>query len=234
MKKSIIALVAMVLLAVLGAAYWLHGNLDHLIKSGLESYGGAMTQAAVKVERVTIKPADGHGTLDGLLIGNPPGFQAPYALKVGTVELAIDLTTLTEEVIVIRRVALLAPDVMYEKGDKVTNFDVIQANITNYLGPSSKDSAGKKFIVQEFIIQDAKAHAVARFLGDKPVTADLPDLRLRDLGKAQGGLTAGELGQEVANALELRLRASLGFERLMKSIGNAIESTGDAIKGLFK
>ena len=222
------------MLAVAGGAYWLHNNLDHLVKSAIGSYGSEMTGAKVKVEKVDIRPTDGKGTLSGLLIGNPAGFKSPYALKVGTVELEVELSSLTQDVVVIKKIAVLAPDVIYEKGDAMTNFDAIQKNIATYLGPSSKDSKGKKLIVTEFIIRGAKAHATAPFVGNKTIDAELPDLHLRDLGKAKGGLTPGELGQEITNALEQRLMVSLSFDRLMKSIGSALEKTGNAIKGLFK
>lgn len=234
MKKIILSLVALLLLAIAGGAYWLHGNLDHLVKSAIGNYGSAMTGAKVKVEKVDIRPTDGRGTLEGLQIGNPPGFKSPYALKVGTVELEVELSTLTQDVVVIRKIAVNAPDVIYEKADAMTNFDAIQKNIEKYLGPSSKDSKARKLIVTEFIIRGAKAHATAPFVGDKTIDAELPDLHLRDLGKAKGGLTPGELGQEVANALEQRLMASLSFDRLMKSIGSALEKTGKTIKGWFK
>ncbi|WP_342616668.1 hypothetical protein [Rhodoferax sp. GW822-FHT02A01] len=232
-KKAVLSLFALILLAILGSAYWLHGNLDHLVKRAIGGYGSAMTGATVKVERVEIKPTDGQGSLSGLLIGNPAGYRSPYALKVGKVELAVELSSLAQDVVVIRKIEVVSPDVVYEKGESMTNFDAIQKNIAKYLGPS-KDSKGKKLIVQEFIISDAKAHATAPFAGDKTITAELPDLHLHDLGKAQGGITPGELGQEIANALELRLKASLSFERLVTSIGSALKKTGNAIKGLFK
>lgn len=234
MKKVIFSLVALLLLAIAGGAYWLHGNLDHLVKSAIGNYGSAMTGAKVKVEKVDIRPTDGRGTLEGLQIGNPPGFKSPYALKVGTVELEVELSSLTQDVVVVRKIAVIAPDVIYEKADAITNFDAIQKNIEKYLGPASKDSKAKKLIVTEFIIRGAKAHATAPFVGDKTIDAELPDLHLRDLGKAKGGLTPGELGQEVTNALEQRLMASLSFDRLVKSIGSALEKTGKTIKGWFK
>lgn len=234
MKKTLFTLSALLLMAMLGGAYWLHGNLDHLVKSSIGSYGSAMTGATMKVERVEIKPTDGRGTLSGLLIGNPAGFKSPYALKVGKVEFEVELSSLTQDVVVIKKIAVVSPDVIYEKGDTLTNFDAIQKNIAKYLGPSSNDSKGKKLIVQEFIISDAKAHATAPFVGDKTITAELPDLHLRDLGKAKGGITPGELGQEITNGLEQRLKDSLSFDRLMKSVGSVMEKTGNAIKRLFK
>ena len=195
MKKGLRFLSVLVLLAILGGAYWLHGNLNHLVKRSIGSYGSAMTGATITVERVEIKPTDGRGTLSGLLIGNPAGFTSPYALKVGTVELEVELSSLTQDVVVIKKIAMVSPDVIYEKGGAMTDFDAIQKNIAKYLGPSSNDSKGKKLTVQEFIIRDAKAHATAPFVGDKTLTATLPDLHLRNLGKAKGGLTPDELGQ---------------------------------------
>ena len=73
--------VSVLLLTILGGVYWLHSNLDHLVKSGIGSYGSAMTGATMTVERVEIKPTDGRGTLSGLLIGKakwyPPGRAHP-------------------------------------------------------------------------------------------------------------------------------------------------------------
>lgn len=234
MKRVLFSLFALLLLVILGSVYWLHGNLNHLVKNGIDSYGAAITGVPVKVESVDLAPTDGRGKLSGLLIGNPAGFKSPYALKVGKVELEVELPSLTQDVVVIKKIAVVSPDVFYEKGDAMTNFDAIQKNIANYLGPSSPDSKGKKLIVQELIVSNAKAHATAPFLGDKTITANLPDLHLRDLGKAKGGITPGELGQEITNALEQRLKASLSFDRLVKSVGSALENAGNAIKGLFK
>jgi hypothetical protein len=58
------------------------------------------------------------------------------------------------------------------------------------------------------------------------VSATLPDIVLRNLGRQQGGLTPAQLGQVVARAISQRLVASLGFDRAVKSLG-------DRIKGLF-
>src|SRR5450830_694997 len=99
MKKALRFLSVLLLLVILGGAYWLHGNLDHLVKRGIGRYGSAMT-----VERVEIKPTDGRGTLSGLLIGNPAGFKSPYALKVGTVELEVELSSLTQDVVMIKKI----------------------------------------------------------------------------------------------------------------------------------
>lgn len=236
MKKPLVslALVALVLLAVVAAAlFWLRGNLDGLVRNAIEEYGSAMTQARVTVREVVIQPADGRGVIRGLAVGNPAGFKTAHAFQVEEIEIAIDLASLAGEVATIRRIAIVAPDIIYEKGDGETNFDALQKNIAAYLGPSD-GKGGKKLIVEELTIRDAKAQASAAFMQGKTVGVPLPDIALRDIGKAKGGVTAGELGGEIVKTLRARLSSAISFDALAKSVGSALDKAGSAIKGLFQ
>ena len=234
MKKSLLAVAALLLLLIVGGAIWLHGNLDGLVQSAISKYGTAMTGATVKVSAVKLKAANGHGTLKGLLVGNPAGFKTPYAVRADTIELEVDVASLTKDVVLVKKIAVIAPEVIYEKGDALTNVDAIQKNIAQYLGPSTNTGPGKKLIVQEFVVRGAKAQVSASFLNGQTVTVALPDIALRDLGKAKGGLTPGELGLEVANAVEKRLLSSVNMGALAKSVGSALDKAGNAIKDIFK
>jgi len=234
MKKSLLAVAALLLLLIVGGAIWLHGNLDGLVQSAISKYGTAMTGATVKVSAVKLKAANGHGTLKGLLVGNPAGFKTPYAVRADTIELEVDVASLTKDVVLVKKIAVIAPEVIYEKGDALTNVDAIQKNIAQYLGPSTGSGPGKKLIVQEFVVRGAKAQVSASFLNGQTVTVALPDIALRDLGKAKGGLTPGELGLEVANAVEKRLLSSVNMGALAKSVGSALDKAGNAIKDIFK
>jgi hypothetical protein len=232
MKK--LAAAALVLVAVIGAVvFWLSGNLDGLVKGAIAKYGSAMTQAKVSVDEVKIAPIDGKGTLGNLIIGNPPGFRTPHAMKLGRIEVDIDIASVTRDVIVIRRIAIIAPEVNYELGSAMTNFDAIQKNIASYLGSAdNKKKGGTKLIVEELTIRQARAQASAALLGDKTVSVALPDITLRNLGKARGGMTPGELGQQVAAAVTARLAGAVNFEKLLQS--GAAAKAGPALKGLFK
>ncbi len=232
---KILAAVLVILATIIGAAmFWLSGNMDSLMKTAIGDYGSAMTQAKVSVDAVKISPADGKGTITNLLIGNPAGFKTAYAIKVGQIDVDIDVASVARDVIVIRRIAINAPDVIYEKADAITNFDAIQKNIASYLGPADSKKEGKKLIVEELTIRDAKAQASAAFMNGKTVNVSLPDIALKNLGKAKGGISPGELGQEIAGALKAKLTSAVSFDRLMKSTGEALEKAGSAVKGLFK
>lgn len=233
MKKLAAAL--SVLAAILGAAvFWLSGNIDGLIRDAIASYGSAMTQARVSVAAVRIAATDGKGTISNLVLANPAGFKANHAIKVGRIDIDVDIASVTKDVVVIRRIAVVAPDVIYEKGDAMTNFDAIQKNIASYLGPSESKREGRKLIVEELSIRDATAQASAAFMNGKTVSVPLPDITLKNIGKAKGGITPGELGHEVAGALKSRLTGAVNFDRLMKSTGQALDKAGATIRGLFK
>jgi hypothetical protein len=232
MKKLAIALL-LLLVVVAASLSWLRGNLDGLVKNAIEKYGSEMTQAKVTVDAVEINAADGRGVIRGLTIGNPAGFHTSHALKVGAIEVGIDLGSVTGNVVTVNQIAITAPDVIYEKGEAMTNFDAIEKNIAAYVGPSKKDSGGKKLIVVDFVLRDAKAEASAAFMKDKTIAVPLPDIRLHDLGKAKGGVTPGELGQEIAGAIKQKLAASVSFDRLMKSTAQGVENAGKALRGLL-
>lgn len=234
MKKLLAALAVLALLAA-GAAWWLHRNLDALVRDGIEHYGSAMTQARVSVGAVQIDAASGRGMLRDLVVGNPAGFKTAHALKAGEIEIEVDIASLTGNPVLVRRIAVVAPHAIYEKGEAVTNFDAIQKNIQAYLGtPQKAQGEAKKLVVSELVIRNMRADASAAFMDGKTVGFNLPDIVLKDVGKAKGGVTPGELGQIVAEAMKQRLLGAISFDRLLKSAGKLLDDAGKAIRGIFK
>ena len=244
MKKLGIALLAL-LAIIAGAVFWLRGNLDGLVGDAIAKYGSEMTQAKVSVGGVKISALNGEGIITDLIIGNPKGFKTPHAFSVRNFTLEVEPASVAKEVVVIKKIAIIAPDVIYEKGEGMTNFDAIQKNIAGYAGPSDGKTAkadksskdGKKLIVEELTIKGAKAHASAPFLDGKMIDVPLPDLTLRNIGKAKGGVTSGELGQEIAGALKKQLSASISFDNLgtlTKDAGEKLGKTLEKAGKLFK
>ena len=217
---------------IAGAGYWLFGQLDAIIKRAVQHYGGQMTQAKVSVDSVQLRSSDGIGLVRGLTVGNPRGFRTPYALKVSVIEVEVDVRTLADPVVHVKRIVIEAPDLHYEMGEASTNFEAIQQNIARALAGDAPtrgaDSAAPKrrLIVDELIIRNARAHATAPALLGQSVSATLPNIRMRQLGRAKGGLTPAQLGDVVARAISQRLVASLAFERVLQSLG-------DRVKGLI-
>src|SRR5256885_10366182 len=103
---------AVVVLLLAGGAWWLHDNLDAIGKRGITHYGSQMTQAHVAVDAVQIRGTDGSGVVRGLVVGNPAGFRTAHAFRVGAIEVAVDMRTLTDSVVVVKRIVIESPDVI--------------------------------------------------------------------------------------------------------------------------
>jgi hypothetical protein len=232
------AVVLLVVAALIGATlYWLAGNMDRMVKHAIESYGSEMTQAKVSLGAVKISPSSGKGLISNLTVGNPTGFKTPHVLQVAQLEVEIDLASLTQDVVHIRRIAILAPDVIYEKGASQTNLDAISSHIANASSTRQGDGVqktGKKLIVDLLTMQNAQAQASAAFMNGKTVAIALPDLTLKDIGRAKGGVTAGELGQAITTALTARLSPAANFDRLLKSGSGMLDQVESSVKKLFK
>jgi hypothetical protein len=222
---------ALVAMLAIGVAWWLHRGLDGIVQRAIGHYGSQMTGSRVAVDAVELRTVDGRGVIRGLVVGNPAGFRAPHAIKVSVIDVSLDARTIADPVVVIRRIVIESPDVIYEKGESQTNFEAIQQHIAQALGTSANrsdsgtgtSSGSRRLIVQELVIRNARAQATAAGLAGQSISTTLPDITLRDIGREQGGVTPAQLGQIVTKALTQRLVASLGFERAFKSLGGRVK-----------
>ena len=184
MKIKLVAPLLLIALTLALTLFWVSRNLDTLVKQVIESYGSRMTQASVTAGSVALSATDGKGSIRQLSIGNPPGFNTAYALKVDQVEVEVDLATVASDVVRIRRIAIQAPDVIYERGEALTNFDAITQHIAATRGAvqsSSEQKSGKKLIVELLTVSDARAQASIPMLKGRTVAIRLPDITLSPL-----------------------------------------------------
>ena len=137
--------------------------------------------------------------------------------------------------VTIRNIAIASPRISYEagSGDK-SNFDVIQRNIDHSLGKGSKgkSSQGKKMIVEHLSIRDIKVTYSPILLEGKGFEISLPDIELRDIGKAKGGVTSGELAKNVTDALMTRMTRAI--TNTLRNTADITKSVTDSVRGLFK
>lgn len=236
-RKTLLGLLGAVLIIVAGAAFWLFNSLDALVQAGIEKFGPEVTQVSVKVGSVRLDPANGEGEISGLRLGNPKGFKTESALKVGTIRLRMDPTSIAGEVVLIHEVIIQSPDVTYESGAAGNNLETIQKNIESYVARFSgarKDDAApkKKLVIENLYIRDARVSVNTALTIGQTVSSPVPDLHLRDIGKREGGASPDEAMKQVWGALV----RSTG--NVVSKIGGAItegaKSAVDSVKKLFK
>ena len=213
MKKIILSLFLIVIVAIAAGIYYVMTNLDALVKDAIETHGSKVTQTAVRVDRVKINLADGAAGVSGLSIANPPGYDSPKAFSMGEIRGGIDLKSLQEEPYIINEITVLAPQVFVEiNEDSRTNLKDLKDNIIGSApapsekksdGPATPDqeaSAGPRLIIRRMTFADGHVQARAALLGDKEFSLKLPKLDLSDLGGTKGA-TAEELAREILKRL---------------------------------
>jgi uncharacterized protein involved in outer membrane biogenesis len=211
-KKKIFAGVFLVLLVVVaGGLTFLLSNLNSIVAGIIEKHGSEVTATSVAVSGVDISLRDGRASLSGLTIDSPDGFDARRAFSLGEIAVDIDLESLRGEPIVIREILVQAPVVQAEvREDGSSNLMALNRNVQAYAaGAAGGEGAGsggggeadqKRIRIDSFVFEQGRIEVDAAALGLEPRTVELPAIRLRDIGGAQGALP-GEIGKAVLGAL---------------------------------
>jgi len=259
MAKKIIIGVVVLLIVVAGGAYYLYSNLGPILKAAIEKYGSEATQTKVTVDTVKLSLSDGQGSISGLVVGNPQGFNGPKSIDLGSISLQVDTGTVTQNPVVIKQVVILAPQVMYERSGSGGNLEKIQANVTQYAGadraksggeskPSSGSSgssgsssspsgssadkkAERKVIIEDLQVRDGKVAISATQLPGRTLSANLPAIQLRDIGKDKGGATPAEVAEKVLGAITSEA-SKVAVADLQKSLGNLGGAVQDQMKNV--
>ena len=214
MKKIILSLLLVIVVAIAGSLYYVFSNLDDLIKEAIETYGSEATQTSVRVDSVKLKLTEGSGGISGLTIANPDGFTFPNAFSLGETRLGIDLQSLQEEPYIIDEIVVIAPEIYVEMDkDNNTNLNVLKNNLMASL-PATDEAveevpdaetpdaaaAEPRLIIRKIKFADGLIKAKIAALGNKEYKLKLPSIEMNDLGGSKG-LTPTELTNEVISRL---------------------------------
>ena len=159
--KLLAVLVVLLLVAVFVASFF----IGDIIKKGVETVGPEVTKVKLTMKSASLSLLGGHGTVSGLFIGNPEGYKAESAVKVGKAHLAVAPGSLLSDKLVIRSIKVESPEITIEGGLNDNNLTRIQKNIETFVGNASTPAetsgtkskgASKKLQVDEFVLTGTK------------------------------------------------------------------------------
>src|SRR5579859_7623667 len=103
--KSILvfALIGLVVL-VLVVAVVIGANLGRIVKAGIETVGPKITQTPITVDSVGLSLLSGSASINGLVVGNPTGYQSTNAINMDKASVSIAPGSLLSDKIVIKSV----------------------------------------------------------------------------------------------------------------------------------
>jgi uncharacterized protein involved in outer membrane biogenesis len=204
MKKIVRILIGLVLILIVVGVVAIF-FIGSIVKAGVEKVGPSVAKVPVKLDSAKISVFGGSGELKGFVIGNPEGFKAPEAIKVGTVNLSIAPGSVLKEKKHVRLVKVEGPEITYETGLKGSNLGKILDNVNSSAeqdkkAPTKEQQTTKtKLQVDEFVITGGKIHVGISGLASQMVP--LPEIRLTKLGEGPDGITPAELSEKVLSAV---------------------------------
>ena len=189
--KVIGVVVIVLLLLVVGVFVYVGYNTNSIVKNAIETIGTQHLGAPVRVKEVEIALQDGLATLKDLEIGNPPGFDGDYALRVGTIAVEMDVAQSSAELVVLKRVTIDgARAAAIARAPKDTNFGVLSSNV-----PASGGST-LKLIVDKLDLTNTHATVSSPLLA-RSAEVTVADVHLTDIGRSSGGVDAGTVIAQV-------------------------------------
>jgi hypothetical protein len=209
MKKFLIA--GMVVIVLIVAVVFLTlSNLGPLVKKTVNTVGPQITKTDVEVADVSISIFSGEAKIKGFVLGNPKGFKSSEAMKVGSIYVDIDEGTITKNPIVINKIEIIGPEITYERIKGSDNFQTLLKNIQGSAKAEKKtaantdkdsDKQGTKIVINNVIVKNGKVKLTMAALAGKEITADLPDIHLKDIGKKKDGATPAEAFEQIFSAI---------------------------------
>ncbi len=247
--KKIIIFVLLIIATAAGGYLYLSENLDNIVRDLIISETSKLTQSKVELNSVEIDVKQGRAQLNNFTLHNPKPFNSAYAIKIDEALLDIDPKTIFDEVVTIEEITIDEIDLIYEQGDKNSNFDQLVKNIknqpeaaqanqsTNDASQSStnqetlKTKAEKKFIIKKLNILDPEVEIAMTVLGDKLLDSNLPDIRMNNIGVKEGGVSTEKLSEILLKNIEEQLKRQISFSDIEKKL-QSIELDIDDLEDL--
>lgn len=235
MKRGITITVAALLFLLCAAIIYIYVSIGSVIVETVEERGTAITQTNVTLQEADFSPSTGLTTLLQMKIGNPAGFSDQTGLSFDRIELWIDPETLGSDVIVVKSLALVAPEISYEIAAPIDNLRTLKNHIDH---SASKNTDGPKIIIENFQVRNGVVIVAANDLQGQRRTAQLADIQMQNIGKSEGGLPPAQaisvmlepmLRNTTLAALETDLKLS---DQARNVLNGALDETDKALKAL--
>ena len=240
MKKKVIAGgVAILAIVIAVAAFYLASNLNSLVAGAIEKHGSDVTDTSVGVSGVDISLREGRGSITGLRVASPEGFEASNAFSLGDITVDIDLKSVREDPVVIEEIRIRAPVVNAEVTKTgASNIDELRKRVQAYTAAASGsgESGGgtKKLRIKRFVFEQGRVEVDASALGVEKRTITLPEIRLSDVGGANGA-APDEIAKVILTTVAKKVMSEITESEVKRLVKNQIgDSITDEAKGLLK
>ena len=229
-KKTLIFVFFLLLLAGGGLFFY----LDSIVKSGIEVVGSNLLGTVVTVDSVSLSPLSGQGSISGLRVENPEGFESQYAFELDSVLVSIDVNSVFTDAAEIESIVIMQPVITYETKIASDNIRTLLDNLGEGDAPSSdpetEDDSAQQIIIREFRMVGSQLNFVSALVS-APIT--LADIEIRDIGAEGGSASAANAVRVVLQELVASILNSddlPGLDGLRESVEGRIQDGAQRVE----
>jgi len=228
LMKILIGFVIVVVVLVLALVLTLPLTIGPIVKTAASVGGPKALGVTVSVGDVKLNPLAGSLTISQVNVGNPEGYSKTDAFAVDKVEVGLNIRSLLSDTIIVKKIQIDSPAIVFESKDGVSNFDAMLAKAKKSseeekAKTTGEKKAGKKVVIEEFSLNSAKVSYASSLTMGKSITIPLPSVTLHDIGKESDGTSFVDAVSEILNGI---------LNGLTKAVTGAAGAAGDMLKGL--
>ena len=234
MKKKVLIGVGGVVLVLVVFIWQVIANLDSIVAGVIEDVGTDVLKTKVSVSGVSIDLKEAKAGIAGLTIANPDGYSRANLFEMEGIEIDLDLSSLGKNVLVIEAIRIHNPKVIFE-GD-ATGGSNMQTLLNNIERGSSDDGAATdgestKMIIDYLEFSGGQVKASTDLKPGEVLDIKLPGIKMSDIGRAQGGVTADVVAKEITGELAGAIISAVARASIEKVIEKKKKDLLDKLKG---
>lgn len=190
-RKVVLIILLVLVLLVVGILL----TLNSILKAGVTTVGSQVTGTAVTVNSINLSPFRGSLAIDTLAVGNPEGFQMPSAISFDSLNVELDLASLTTDKIIVNQVEIYGLNIDYELSLSGSNLGTILKNVEDFVAKitpasdESKDSApqeesapAKQVVIRKLVAKQGTITFANKTLAQN-LDIPLPPVEMENLGE---------------------------------------------------
>ena len=238
MKKNVLIVLGGVFLVLIIFIWQVAANLDSIVAGVIEEVGSDALKTKVTVSGVAINLKEGKAGIGGVQIANPDGYSSADLFDMEGIGVELDIQSMSQDVLVIKSIIIQNPQVVFE-GDNAggSNMQTLLNNIESEPTEDGEasDSAAMKMIIERFEFNGGRIKASTPAKPGEVTEFKLPAIKLSGIGRAEGGVTAEVVMQQVTTELingviEAALKAEI-TKRVEKEKQGFMDKLSDKLKG---
>ncbi|HEX5137495.1 MAG TPA: hypothetical protein VFY93_11015 [Planctomycetota bacterium] len=230
MSRKKILLIVLLIPVVLVVGAWIF--LDQIAKKAVEVGGEQAMGVPTALDGISLKPVAGKGTIEGLQVSNPQGFDSPFFMRLDKGDAALDVGSVFKDTIVMNSIELDGLEVHLEKAHGSSNYGTILENMKKGEEKAPSEEGGKKFLVQQVVVRNIRVHADVAVAGQtiKTVHLNIEEIKLENVGSDTGsGVVMSQLMGTIVKAVLSGIVQAGG-----EVLGDVAKDLGAGLAGLGK